>query len=867
MEINSVSKLLSFSFLVLFLGLVQCSVTYDRKAIIINGQRRILISGSIHYPRSTPEMWGDLVQKAKDGGLDVIDTYVFWNVHEPSPGNYNFEGRYDLVQFIKTIQRAGLYVHLRLGPYICGEWNFGGFPVWLKYVPGISFRTDNEPFKMAMQGFIQKIVEMMKSEQLFESQGGPIILSQIENEYGPEGKAFGAAGYAYMSWAANMAVGLGTGIPWVMCKEEDAPDPVINSCNGFYCDAFSPNRPYKPTMWTEAWSGWFTEFGGTVHHRPVQDLAFAVARFVQKGGSFVNYYMYHGGTNFGRTAGGPFITTSYDYDAPIDEYGLIRQPKYGHLKELHRAIKLCERALVSADPIVTSLGSYQQAHVFSSESGDCAAFLSNNNPNSAARVMFNNMHYNLPPWSVTILPDCRNAVYNTAKVGVQTSEMQMLPTNAELLSWETYDEDVSSLDDNSVTTANGLLEQINVTRDASDYLWYITSVEVGSQESFLHGGEQPSLTIQSTGHALHVFINGQLSGSAFGTRQNRRFTFTGTVNNLRAGTNRIALLSIAVGLPNVGTHFEAWNTGVLGPVVMHGLDQGKRDLSWQKWSYQVGLKGEAMNLVSPNGISSVEWMSASLVAQKQQPLTWFKSYFNAPEGDEPLALDLGSMGKGQVWINGQSIGRYWTAWANGNCNGCSYSGTFRPPKCQTGCGQPTQQWYHVPRSWLNPTQNLLVLFEELGGDVSRISLVKRSVTSVCADVSEWHPNIKNWQIESYGKTEEFHRPKVHLRCAPGQSISTIKFASFGTPFGTCGSGFQQGTCHAPTSFAILEQKCVGRERCSVTISNSNFGDPCPNVLKRLSVEAVCAPTTMKGCLEGSNPRVFPTSDTVLRLTV
>ncbi|KAG6513400.1 hypothetical protein ZIOFF_023724 [Zingiber officinale] len=193
---------LPFSLLLLFLlPAAQCGVTYDRKAIVINGQRRILISGSIHYPRSTPEvtvvedfhpnlrcallivdsvwqMWEGLVQKAKDGGLDVIQTYVFWNGHEPSPGSYNFEGRYDLVRFIKTVQKVGLHVHLRIGPYVCAEWNFGGFPVWLKYVPGISFRTDNEPFKMAMQGFTQKIVDMMKSESLFASQGGPIILSQ-----------------------------------------------------------------------------------------------------------------------------------------------------------------------------------------------------------------------------------------------------------------------------------------------------------------------------------------------------------------------------------------------------------------------------------------------------------------------------------------------------------------------------------------------------------------------------------------------------------------------------------------------------------------------------------------------------------------
>ncbi|XVE94635.1 hypothetical protein REPUB_Repub02eG0025900 [Reevesia pubescens] len=727
METSSVSKLLILFFTTLLVNfnLIQCSITYDQKAILINGQRRILISGSIHYPRSTPEMWEDLIKKAKDGGLDVIDTYVFWNGHEPSPGNYNFKGRYNLVRFIKTVQKMGLFVHLRIGPYVCAEWNFGGFPVWLKYVPGISFRTDNEPFKRSMQGFTQKIVQMMKNEKLFASQGGPIILSQIENEYGAESKALGAAGHAYINWAAKMAVGLDTGVPWVMCKEDDAPDPVINACNGFYCDAFSPNKPYKPTLWTEAWSGWFTEFGGTIHQRPVQDLAFAVARFIQKGGSYINYYMYHGGTNFGRTAGGPFITTSYDYDAPIDEYGLIREPKYSHLKELHRAIKLCEHALVSSDPTVTSLGNYQQAHVFSPRQGSCAAFLSNYHMKSAARVMFNNRHYNLPPWSISVLPDCRNVAFNTAIVGVKTSQIQMLPTNSKMFSWETYDEDISSLGESSRITAPGLLEQMNVTRDTSDYLWYTTSVDISPSESFLRGGQKPTLNVDSAGHALHVFINGQFSGSAFGTREDRRFTFTGPVN-LRAGANRIALVSIAVGLPNVGLHFETWKTGILG-VLLHGLDQGKKDLTWQKWSYQVGLKGEATNLVSPDGASSVEWIRGSLAARSRQSMTWYKAYFNAPGGAEPLALDMRSMGKGQVWINGHSLGRYWMAYAKGDCGTCSYSGTYRQQKCQSSCGQPTQRWYHVPRSWLKPRQNLLVVFEELGGDASKISLVRRSV--------------------------------------------------------------------------------------------------------------------------------------------
>ncbi|KAJ0008419.1 hypothetical protein Pint_28920 [Pistacia integerrima] len=496
----------------LLFSAIEASVSYDSKAITINGKRRILISGSIHYPRSSPEMWPDLIQKAKDGGLDVIQTYVFWNGHEPSPGKYYFGGNYDLVKFIKLVKQAGLHVHLRIGPYVCAEWNFGGFPVWLKYIPGIDFRTDNGPFKAQMQRFTTKIVNMMKAERLFETQGGPIILSQIENEYGPMEYEIGAPGRAYTQWAAKMAVGLGTGVPWVMCKQDDAPDPVINACNGFYCDYFSPNKAYKPKIWTEAWTGWYTEFGGAVPHRPVEDLAFSVARFIQKGGAFINYYMYHGGTNFGRTAGGPFIATSYDYDAPLDEYGLLRQPKWGHLKDLHRAIKLCEPALVSANPSVMPLGNYQEAHVFKSKSGACAAFLANYHQKSVAKVSFGNQHYNLPPWSISILPDCKNTVYNTARVGAQSSQMKMTPVPMRGgFSWQAFNEEPASYGDSSFTVT-GLLEQINATRDLSDYLWYTTDVKIDANEGFLRGGNYPVLTVLSAGHALHVFVNGQLSG-------------------------------------------------------------------------------------------------------------------------------------------------------------------------------------------------------------------------------------------------------------------------------------------------------------------------------------------------------------------
>ncbi|OIW17176.1 hypothetical protein TanjilG_18131 [Lupinus angustifolius] len=823
--------MLSFS----LIGHTSASVSYDHNAISINGQRKILLSGSIHYPRSTPQMWPDLIQKAKEGGLDVIQTYVFWNGHEPSPGKYYFEGNYDLVKFIKLVQQAGLYVHLRIGPYVCAEWNFGGFPVWLKYIPGISFRTNNEPFKFQMQKFTTKIVNIMKAERLYESQGGPIILSQIENEYG---LMDGAPGKAYTQWAADMAVRLGTGVPWVMCKQDDAPDPVINTCNGFYCDYFSPNKAYKPKMWTEAWTGWFTEFGGPVPHRPAEDMAFSVARFIQKGGSFVNYYMYHGGTNFGRTAGGPFIATSYDYDAPLDEYGLLRQPKWGHLKDLHRAIKLCEPALVSGDPTVTPLGKYQEAHVFKYKAGGCAAFLSNYNPRSYATVEFGNLHYNLPPWSISILPDCKHTVYNTARVGSQSAQMKMtrVPIHGGL-SWSAFNEETTSTDDSSFTVT-GLLEQLNTTRDLSDYLWYSTDVVINSNEGFLRNGKSPVLTVLSAGHALHVFVNGQLSGTAYGSLGSPKLTFSESVN-LRAGINKISLLSVAVGLPNVGPHFERWNAGVLGPITLNGLNEGRRDLTWQKWSYKVGLKGEALRLHSLSGSSSVEWFRGFLVSRRQ-PLTWYKTTFYAPAGVAPLALDMDSMGKGQVWINGQHLGRYWPAYtASGSCEDCNYAGTYNEKKCGSNCGEASQRWYHVPHSWLKPTENLLVVFEELGGDPNGIHLVRRDIDSVCADIYEWQPNLVSYEMQASGKINKPLRPKAHLSCGPGQKISSIKFASFGTPVGSCGN-YHEGNCHAHKSYDAFQRNCVGQSWCTVTVSPEIFGgDPCPNVMKKLSVEAIC----------------------------
>lgn len=839
--------LLLYVFLSVLLTLATTSygvnVTYDHRALLIDGKRRVLVSGSIHYPRSTVEMWADLIQKSKDGGLDVIETYVFWNAHEPVQNQYNFEGRYDLVKFIKLVGEAGLYAHLRIGPYVCAEWNYGGFPLWLHFVPGIKFRTDNEPFKAEMQRFTAKIVDMMKQEKLYASQGGPIILSQIENEYGNIDSSYGPAAKSYINWAASMAVSLDTGVPWVMCQQADAPDPIINTCNGFYCDQFTPNSKNKPKMWTENWSGWFLSFGGAVPYRPVEDLAFAVARFYQLGGTFQNYYMYHGGTNFGRSTGGPFISTSYDYDAPLDEYGLTRQPKWGHLKDLHKSIKLCEEALVATDPVTSSLGQNLEATVYKTGTGLCSAFLANFGT-SDKTVNFNGNSYNLPGWSVSILPDCKNVALNTAKI----NSMTVIPNfvhqslngdadSADTLgsSWSWIYEPVG-ISKNDAFVKPGLLEQINTTADKSDYLWYSLSTVIKDNEPFLEDGSQTVLHVESLGHALHAFVNGKLAGSGTGNAGNAKVAVEIPVT-LLPGKNTIDLLSLTAGLQNYGAFFELKGAGITGPVKLEGLKNGTTvDLSSLQWTYQIGLKGEESGLSSGNS----QWVTQPALPTKQ-PLIWYKTSFNAPAGNDPIAIDFSGMGKGEAWVNGQSIGRYWPTKVSptSGCSNCNYRGSYSSSKCLKNCAKPSQTLYHVPRSWVESSGNTLVLFEEIGGDPTQIAFATKQSASLCSHVSESHPlPVDMWSSNS--EAERKAGPVLSLECPfPNQVISSIKFASFGTPRGTCGS-FSHGQCKSTRALSIVQKACIGSKSCSIGASASTFGDPCRGVAKSLAVEASCA---------------------------
>ncbi|WOL16069.1 beta-galactosidase 7 isoform X1 [Canna indica] len=778
-------------------------VTYDGRALIINGTRRILFSGSIHYPRSTPQMWPSLMAKAKQGGLDVIQTYVFWNAHEPEQGQYNFKGRFDLARFIKEAGAQGLYVSLRIGPFINSEWKYGGFPFWLRDVPGIVFRSDNEPFKFHMEKFVTVIVNLMKAERLFASQGGPIIISQIENEYQNVEAAFGEKGPSYVRWAASMAVGLQTGVPWMMCKQDDAPDPVINACNGLRCgQTFAgPNSPKKPSLWAENWTSRYQVYGEDPRPRSPTDLAFAVASFVaRKHGSFVNYYMYHGGTNFGKSASS-YIPTSYYDQAPLDEYGLIWLPTWGHLRELHAAIKQSRKPLLSGTYTNYSLGHLQEAHVFRTNSGRCAAFLVNFG--SKARLQFLNATYNLPAQSISILQDCKKVTFNTAKVNAQYGErsanpVQYLNQNQQ---WRAFAEEVPSTKQNSLV-AEGLLEQMSTTKDVTDYLWYTISYNHSQNDG------QQTLHVDSLAHVLHVFLNGEIVGTIHGSHNGAKPVFENPIP-FREGQNDISLLSVMVGIPSSGAHLEKRIAG-LRHVRVQGMQNSMQDLTYNQWHYQVGLVGEKMLIYTRKGSKQARWKH--LLGYTNKPLTWYKTRFDTPQGTDPVVLNLRNMGKGEVWINGQSIGRYWVSFT-------------------TPSGQPSQSLYHIPRSFLKPTSNLLVLLEEMGGDPRSITVETISVGRVCGKVSEsHHPSV----------VYKSKKPRVRLECQQRRKITSIEFASFGTPVGNC-SSYALGSCHSVASKAVVEKACLGMKKCSVPVITSRFGDdPCPGITKSLLVVANCS---------------------------
>lgn len=297
---------------------------------LLDGKPFLILSGEMHYPRVPREYWHDRLKKAKAMGLNTICTYLFWNVHEPTPGQWDFSGNADFVAFIKACQEEGLHVLVRPGPYVCTEWEFGGYPGWLLADPKTVVRSMDPKFLKPAMAYLEKVSAMLKPLQI--ENGGPVLMVQVENEYGSydSDKNFLKAHAAAIRKGGYTGT-LFTADPPNALKNGTLPD--ITATVNFGNDAkkafetYDKLRPGQARMIGEFWVGWFDHWGAphasTDAGPKAAELDWALSQ-----GISANIYMFHGGTNWGFYAGANWNggryepdTTTYDYSALLDEAG------------------------------------------------------------------------------------------------------------------------------------------------------------------------------------------------------------------------------------------------------------------------------------------------------------------------------------------------------------------------------------------------------------------------------------------------------------------------------------------------------------------------------------------------------------------
>lgn len=309
----------------------------------LDGKPFQIISGAIHYFRIVPEYWKDRLEKLKAMGCNTVETYIPWNMHEPKKGEFHFEGMLDIERFIKTAQDLGLYVILRPSPYICAEWEFGGLPAWLLAEDGMKLRVSYPPFLKHVQDYYDVLLKKIVPYQI--NYGGPVILMQVENEYG-----YYANDREYLLAMKDKMQKDGVVVPLVT-----SDGPFEENLNGGHLEGALPTGNFGskteerfevlkkytdggPLMCTEFWVGWFDHWGNGGHmtgnlEESVKDLD----KMLELG--HVNIYMFEGGTNFGFMNGSNYYdeltpdVTSYDYDALLTEDGQITE-KYRRYRDV-----------------------------------------------------------------------------------------------------------------------------------------------------------------------------------------------------------------------------------------------------------------------------------------------------------------------------------------------------------------------------------------------------------------------------------------------------------------------------------------------------------------------------------------------------
>ena len=340
----------------------------------INGKAQRIISGAVHYFRLTPRQWEQTLYNLKALGANTVETYIPWNLHEAKEGQFTFEGIADVEAFLELAQSMGLYSIVRPSPYICAEWEFGGLPAWLLKDKDLRVRSNSPKFMKAVENYYKILIPRLLRFQT--TQGGNLLMVQVENEYGTF-----ANDKTYMSQQANLLRQYGIDVPLVTSdggvyaalEAGTLPEKDVLATVNFGSNAkdnFTALREYQerhgrkePLMCMEFWDGWFNNWGEPIIKRDAKETAREVRAVLEQGS--INFYMFHGGTNFGFYNGcsdnhgthKPQIT-SYDYDALLTEWGAPTE-KYFAIQHVIKDLFPDADTKEPVHPIQKNLGSFK----------------------------------------------------------------------------------------------------------------------------------------------------------------------------------------------------------------------------------------------------------------------------------------------------------------------------------------------------------------------------------------------------------------------------------------------------------------------------------------------------------------------------
>lgn len=573
--------------LVIALGFVACKSSVREFAIrdgkfMLDGKSVQLICGEMHYPRIPKEYWRDRLKRAKAMGLNTISAYVFWNFHQRQPGEFDFEGQADIAEFVRTAQEEGLWVLLRPGPYVCAEWDFGGYPYWLQNDTSMVWRSNNPAFLTACERYIRRLGKELAP--LTVTNGGNILLVQVENEYGSY-----AADKVYLGKLRDMLREAGFNVPLITCDgagqmpagQVEGTLPTVNGAVGDdifkTVDQFQPGGPYFVAEFYPAWFDvWGTRHSYRDYKRPAEQLDWMLAHQVS-----VSIYMFHGGTNFWYTNGANTSygyapqPTSYDYDAPLGEYGNIT-PKYKAFREVIQKY-LPEGELLPDIPAENPVISFPEVQL--KQSAPLAS------------------------------------LYGKRVKSLQPLTMEAMGQDFGYIHYETVIHEP--------VKGNLVLQEL---RDYAVIL--LDGKQIGSLDR-RHRQNKLAIDIQQVPAKLEILVENV-----------GRVNYGGDIlNNLKGITKRVTL-------------------------------DGKELTEWTVTSlplYRADFSG-------------VKWQDA---AQGKQPAFYRGEVELAETGD--CFLDMRGWGKGAVWVNGKSLGKYWNI--------------------------GPQQTLYMPAPWLKKGKNEIIVFE------------------------------------------------------------------------------------------------------------------------------------------------------------